>query len=59
MVEKLPLQRAVWDAYERVLNKGIAVSAADRMSIIAIERDTAHGVVVTSAETYSETRSLQ
>lgn len=59
MVEKLPLERAAWDAYERVLNKGITVSAADRMSVIAFERDTMHAVVVGFAETYSETRPLQ
>jgi hypothetical protein len=59
MVEKLPLNRATSDTYERVLDKGITVSAAERMSAIAVERDASHTVVITFAESYFESKPVR
>jgi hypothetical protein len=59
VVEKLPLTRATWDAYERVLNSGVTLPAPDRVSAMTTEAGPTHSqlvVAVVSVETYSEVR---
>ena len=61
VIEKIPLSRSAWDAYERVLNHGVTLPAADRVGPMTMADGSAQNhliVAVVSVETYSEVHPL-
>jgi hypothetical protein len=61
MIEKVPPEWCVTDAYERVLNQGVTLPAGDRLGPITMERGPSHDqlvIAVVSVETYSEVHPL-